>query len=50
MRCTAEAKLELRVFESTDSCQADPALAASVSGSPHAHVDNELEMCVKPKM
>lgn len=50
MRCTAEAKLELGVFESTDSCQADHALTASVSEFPHAHVGNELEMCVRPKM
>lgn len=50
MRCTAEAKLELRVFEFPDRCQADHALAASVSEIPHAHVGSELEMCVRPKI
>lgn len=49
MRCTAEAQLEL-MFEFTESCQADCVLAASVSEIPHAHVDNELEICVRPKM
>lgn len=50
MRYTAEAKLELRMFESTYSCQADHDLAASVPEIPHIHVDNELEMCARPKM
>lgn len=39
-----------RMFESTDNCQADHALAASVSGIPHADVGNEVEMCFRPKI
>lgn len=50
MRCTAEAKLQLRVFGSTYNCQADHGLVASVPEIPHIDVDNELEKCARPKM
>lgn len=39
-----------RMFESTDNCQADHALAASVSGIPHADVGNEVETRFRPKI
>ena len=39
-----------RMFESTDNCQVDHALAASFSEIPHANVGNEAEMCFRPKI